>query len=90
MYPGVPPVAQPETEAQRHLARMTVQFNSLVPTRAVRVERAGRHVRYLHPTKGWKFVNMTRFRGAEELLPAQEAARVDAEQKRVYAGEDKE
>ena len=35
-------------------ARITAAINSVVPKRALKVEIGETHVRYLHPTKGWK------------------------------------
>lgn len=36
-----------------HLTRL---WNSLIPRRSVTVEHGPTHVRYLHPTKGWRRV----------------------------------
>lgn len=38
-------------------ARGIAQWNMCIPKRAVRVDRVAGGVRYLHPTKGWRFVS---------------------------------
>lgn len=40
----------------------TLVRNKLIPRRAVASEEVARGVRYLHPTKGWRFVSNRRFR----------------------------
>lgn len=52
----------------QHLAT----WNRLVPRCAVLVEQhpaRPNHVRYLHPTKGWRNVHKSRFGSAIGLLP---------------------
>lgn len=51
----------PETKANLHEAHITNVWNALIPQRAVKVELKPHGVRYLHPTKGWKWVGKKRF-----------------------------
>lgn len=39
---------------------VTARWDALIPRRAKAVEIVGKHVRYLHPTKGWKRVGVKR------------------------------
>jgi hypothetical protein len=52
------------------LARAMSKFNSMIPKGARFVQRDEDHIKYLHPRKGWRFINKRRFDGADVLLPA--------------------
>ncbi len=42
------------------IARLTALWNAHIPKCAVKVEHMPDHVRYLHPTKGWRRVSNKR------------------------------
>lgn len=42
------------------LARASALWNSVIPRRATHLEVGETHVRYLHPTKGWRLVHKRR------------------------------
>lgn len=48
--------------AELNAARVyTLVRNKLIPKRAIASEDTARGVKYLHPTKGWRFVSYRRF-----------------------------
>lgn len=54
--PNTPSLEQRMTDA--NFVRV---WNALIPKRALNVEANGEGVKYLHPTKGWRFVSKKRF-----------------------------
>lgn len=48
------PTMHPAVAAE--ISHRTRLWNALIPRRACRVEPGRTHVRYLHPTKGWRRV----------------------------------
>lgn len=45
---------------QFHAAHLTRLWQRLIPKSAVQVEMKDTFVRYLHPTKGWRYVSKRR------------------------------
>jgi hypothetical protein len=47
-------------EFETYLAFLQSQWNALIPKHAVTVQTLAHGVRWLHPTKGWRFVSSKR------------------------------
>ncbi len=63
-------VEPPKSAVEARIMMLTHVFNRLVPKCARGVHRDRDHIVYCHPTRGWKFIHIRRFGGAEVLLPA--------------------
>lgn len=63
-------IPAPKTQLEFHLAQLQARWNQILPKCARQIHRVGEHIRYLHPTKGWRVIHKRRFFGADALLPA--------------------
>jgi Tfp pilus assembly protein FimT len=53
----------------RYIADLQVaRWNAVIPKCAKHVQKDGSSIKYLHPTKGWRWVHTRRLAGAEVLL----------------------
>lgn len=57
----MPNTRLPKYETLQRLMQNQRVWNALIPRSAVDFEILGHGVRYLHATKGWKFVSAKRF-----------------------------
>jgi hypothetical protein len=50
-------------EFARYIAALqTAKWNAVIPKSALRVKEAGSSIKYLHPTKGWRWVSQRRLK----------------------------
>ena len=49
------------TVAEQYNSHVTKVFSALIPASSISVKVEPYGVKYLHPTKGWKFVSSKRF-----------------------------
>lgn len=57
----MPRTRLPDYDTVRSLSRRQRVWNALIPAAAVQFKIEGEGVRYLHATKGWKWVSKKRF-----------------------------